>query len=77
MLVPRDVSVLGFDDIVTAEFNVPSLTTIRQPLDAMGRKAAQILLDRIAHPQAKYPPSVLMLPKLIVRESTRKLGNRN
>lgn len=77
MLVPRDVSVLGFDDIVGAEFNVPSLTTIRQPLDAMGRKAAQILLDRIAHPQAKYPPNVLMQPKLIVRESTRKLRNRS
>jgi LacI family transcriptional regulator len=73
MLVPRDVSVMGFDDIVGAEFNVPSLTTIRQPLDAMGRKAAQILLDRIAHPHVKYPPNVLMQPKLIVRESTRKL----
>jgi LacI family transcriptional regulator len=73
MLVPRDVSVLGFDDIVGAEFSVPSLTTIRQPLDAMGRKAVQILLDRIAHPQTKYPPNVLMQPKLVVRESTRKL----
>jgi DNA-binding LacI/PurR family transcriptional regulator len=73
MLVPRDVSVIGFDDIVGAEFNVPSLTTIRQPLDAMGRKAAQILLDRIAHPDEKYPPNVLMQPKLIVRESTRKI----
>lgn len=73
MLVPRDVSVVGFDDIVGAEFNVPSLTTIRQPLDAMGRKAAQILLDRIARPEAKYPPSVLMEPKLIIRESTTKI----
>jgi LacI family transcriptional regulator len=75
MLVPRDVSVVGFDDIVGAEFNVPSLTTIRQPLNAMGRRAAQILLERIAHPEAKYPPNMLMQPKLIVRESTRKFAD--
>ncbi len=70
MFVPRHVSVVGFDDIVAAEFNVPSLTTIQQPLDAMGRMAAQILLDRIADHNAQYPPTVLVRPKLIIREST-------
>jgi len=70
MMVPRDVSVIGFDDIVSAAFHVPSLTTIRQPLNRMGRMAARILLDRIGDPEKKYPQTILVKPKLIVREST-------
>ena len=70
MMVPRDVSVIGFDNIVSAEFQVPSLTTIQQPLNRMGGLAAEILLDRIANPDKRYPPTILMKPKLIVREST-------
>ena len=70
MRVPEDVSVVGFDDIVSAEFHVPSLTTIRQPLKKMGKLAASILLDRIANPDHQYAPSILVKPALIVREST-------
>jgi DNA-binding LacI/PurR family transcriptional regulator len=70
---PRDVSVIGFDNIVSAEFQVPSLTTIRQPLSMMGRLAAKILLDRIANPDKKYAASILVKPKLIVRESTARV----
>ena len=72
MRVPEDVSVIGFDDIVGAEFHVPSLTTIRQPLAKMGRQAASILLDRIANPDKIYPPTIMMKPQLIVRESTAR-----
>lgn len=68
--VPQDVSVVGFDDIVSAEFNVPSLTTIRQPLTEMGKLGASILLDRIADPSSKYDRTIFMKPKLIAREST-------
>jgi DNA-binding LacI/PurR family transcriptional regulator len=68
--VPKDVSVIGFDDIVGAQFHVPSLTTIRQPLAKMGRLAATILLDRIANPDKQYAPTIMAKPKLIVREST-------
>jgi LacI family transcriptional regulator len=70
MQCPRDVSVVGFDDIVGAQFHVPSLTTIRQPLNAMGRLAASILLDRIGNPEKVYAPTIMVKPKLIVREST-------
>jgi len=73
MMVPRDVSVVGFDDIVSAEFHVPSLTTIRQPLESMGKMAASILLDRIANPEKKYAATILVKPKLIVRESTARV----
>jgi DNA-binding LacI/PurR family transcriptional regulator len=70
MRVPTDVSVIGFDDIVSAEFHVPSLTTIRQPLKNMGKLAASILLDRISNPTRDYAPSILVKPALIIREST-------
>ena len=70
MQVPRDVSVVGFDDILTAEFHVPSLTTIRQPLARMGQLASKILLERIANPGKTYPPSILVKPQLVIREST-------
>ncbi|MGC9198610.1 MAG: LacI family DNA-binding transcriptional regulator [Acidobacteriaceae bacterium] len=75
--VPKDISVVGFDDINAAHFHVPSLTTIRQPLKHMGRLAAGILLDRITNPSAPYPSTLLAKPTLIVRESTnRKAGSR-
>ncbi len=70
MRVPSDVSVIGFDDIVSAEFHVPSLTTIRQPLKHMGKLAASILLDRIANPGRQYASNIPVKPTLIVREST-------
>ncbi len=70
MAVPQDVSVIGFDDIISAPFQVPSLTTIRQPLKHMGKLAASVLLDRINNPSAEYAPTLLTKPALIVREST-------
>lgn len=76
MMVPRDVSVIGFDNIVSAEFHVPSLTTIEQPLNKMGALAAEILLDRISNPDKKYEPTILMKPKLVVRESTGPVGGK-
>jgi DNA-binding LacI/PurR family transcriptional regulator len=39
----------------------------------MGRMAAQILLDRIANPEKRYAPTILVKPKLIVRESTSRV----
>jgi LacI family transcriptional regulator len=73
MYVPKHVSVVGFDDIVGAEFHVPSLTTIRQPLAHMGQLAAKILIERIAEPREPYASTVLVRPKLIVRESTSQV----
>lgn len=66
--VPNDVSVLGFDDIQSAAYQVPSLTTIRQPLQKMGSTAAQLLLKKLAG--EAIPESIQVAPELIVREST-------
>ena len=72
--VPEDVSVLGFDDIYSAAFHNPALTTIRQPLFEMGSLAAKTLLERVAKNQpesgAKIPETLTVEPKLIVRQST-------
>jgi len=68
--VPGDVSVVGFDDIQSAAYSTPSLTTVRQPLLDMGKRGAQILLDRIANRESKYPSEIVMATELVVREST-------
>jgi DNA-binding LacI/PurR family transcriptional regulator len=69
--VPEDVSVVGFDDIQSAAFQNPSLTTVRQPLRQMGVIAAETLLRRINAPaRAPYPKAITVAPELIVREST-------
>lgn len=68
--VPGDVSVVGFDDIQSAAFATPSLTTVRQPLTEMGRRGAQILLERISDREKPFPAEIVMQPELVVREST-------
>jgi len=61
--------VVGFDDIQSAAFHNPSLTTIRQPLNQMGVEAARILLQRIRG-QEEFADTVPILPELVIREST-------
>jgi DNA-binding LacI/PurR family transcriptional regulator len=73
--VPEDVSVVGFDDIQSAEFQNPRLTTVRQPLKKMGTIAAETLLRRIARPDDdSYPRELVVEPEFIVRESSRRPG---
>ncbi|HSY03788.1 MAG TPA: LacI family DNA-binding transcriptional regulator [Acidobacteriaceae bacterium] len=74
--VPRDVSVVGFDDIPSAATMHPSLTTVRQPLRAMGQSAAETLLRLIrSGPALPYPPSILVSPAFVKRHSTGKAAS--
>ncbi|WP_285830921.1 LacI family DNA-binding transcriptional regulator [Streptomyces meridianus] len=67
--VPGDVSVVGFDDSPLIAFTDPPLTTIRQPVTAMGQAAVRALLEEIGGTPA--PPSeFVFLPELVVRGST-------
>ena len=75
--VPGDVSVVGFDDILSAAYAMPSLTTVRQPLMAMGRRGAQVLLERIRNREKQFPVDIMMEPELVVRESTGPAKVRN
>jgi len=69
--VPEDVSVVGFDDIQSAAYQNPGLTTVRQPLRQMGMVAAETLLRRIGMPgQNTYPKEVVLKPELMVRGTT-------
>ncbi len=69
--VPQDVSVVGFDDIESAAFHNPALTTVRQPMREMGEVAARTLLERIEGNE-NYPDEIAIQPELVVRESTAK-----
>lgn len=72
--VPEDVSVIGFDDIKAAAFTLPRLTTIRQPLEEIGRIATQSLLNRI-HNTVPPRDEIVVEPKLVIRESTGPAKN--
>ncbi|MEV0092778.1 LacI family DNA-binding transcriptional regulator [Streptomyces sp. NPDC050738] len=64
--VPGDIAVVGFNDIVTAQHTQPALTTVRQPIEALGREMTRMLVRLINGEQ----PTPLILPtELVIRES--------
>lgn len=66
--VPEDVSVLGFDDIELAALQRPALTTIRQPLEQMGKLAGEAIVSALA---GKPPgPQIVVRPELVIRDTT-------
>jgi LacI family transcriptional regulator len=67
--VPRDVSVVGFDDIPTAAAIFPAVTTVAQPIVELGTLGVRLILDRIAQPGAPTR-RIELATTLIVREST-------
>jgi DNA-binding LacI/PurR family transcriptional regulator len=74
--VPEQCSVIGFDDVAACSLYTPLLTTIRQPMQAMGAMAANLALERINAVLEKREISAVhrkMAPELAVRESTRSL----
>ncbi len=68
LTVPEDISIVGFDDIPEATLAVPMLTTVRQPMQAMGRAAMEMLLDIIRGKERET--HVRMSTELVVRAST-------
>jgi len=74
MRVPEDVSVVGFDDIQSASYQNPALTTVRQPLREMGRIAAEIVLRSVRRPGPDLEAREIMVePKLVIRETTCRM----
>jgi len=66
--VPRDLSIIGFDDVPNAAFSSPALTTVRQPLHEMGRAAASLLLRQIGGEAAAHEEIVLET-SLVLRDT--------
>jgi LacI family transcriptional regulator len=71
--IPNDVSVIGFDDIPASASIHPSLTTVRQPLEEMGRQATRMLLEFIAN-QERPVERVDLPTSLVIRGSCRSLA---
>lgn len=69
--VPKDISIIGFDDIEISSFINPSLTTVRQSIYEIGKRSTELLLDLI-NKKRTSPISELLDVELIIRESTSK-----
>lgn len=67
--LPDDLSVVGFDDVPLAAYVVPSLTTVRQPLEELADRVVQTLTRLIGDPAAAVPAIQELAPSLVVRES--------
>jgi DNA-binding LacI/PurR family transcriptional regulator len=69
LAVPSAVSVVGYDDSALMSCTEPPLTTVRQPIDLMGRAAVELLVSQIAGASVA-PDELLFEPELVVRGST-------
>ncbi|MBR4662751.1 MAG: GntR family transcriptional regulator [Lentisphaeria bacterium] len=79
--IPDDLSIIGFDGMTLSQFVSPVLTTIRQPVEAIGRKALEIVLNPTE--RASYPPVIQIPPVLqsggtvLTREEKSSVFNKN
>ncbi len=69
---PDDISLVGVDDIEVAAFQIPPLTTVRQPSAELATLGVQLLLDILAGKEPVQPQTVVE-PTLIIRQSTTRL----
>ena len=73
--IPDDISIVGFDDIPQSAMVFPPLTTIRQPLEQMGRVATQVLLAMLKNPETETTRQELPT-QLVLRSSTCSYKDR-
>ena len=74
--IPKDISIIGFDDILQSANVHPRLTTVRQPLEQMGRVATTMLLELINNPD-RQPEKLELATELIIRETCQPPLNQN
>ena len=67
--MPAEVSVAGFDNLSFTEHLAVPLTTVDQPKEVLGRRAAELLLERVEFKLEVPPRREIYQPRLIVRES--------
>lgn len=75
--VPEQCSVIGFDDVPFSLLATPSLTTVRQPLEAMGGLAVNVIMEGVNANLEKREVSIARHrtnPELVIRESTRAVA---
>jgi GntR family transcriptional regulator of arabinose operon len=71
--VPAELSVVGFDNSDIAQLERVSLTSVDHPSFEIGEKAANILLDKIFHPEMRFVTQTIITPSLVERSSVRRL----
>jgi DNA-binding LacI/PurR family transcriptional regulator len=72
--IPEDLSLIGFDNTILASTTVPGLTTVAQPIEAMGKRIVDVLIDEIKE-GASMKERVLFNPELIIRGTTTRLNS--
>ncbi|MES3628929.1 MAG: LacI family DNA-binding transcriptional regulator [Longimonas sp.] len=68
--IPHDVAIAGFDDIPSAKYNTPALTTVRVPVYSLGQKAAERLIDLVHTDGASEAKRYVIPSELVIRAST-------
>jgi LacI family transcriptional regulator len=69
--VPKDLAVIGYDDLELAQYTNPPLTTISQPKKEIGVQAVHLLVDRMSR-KSRAPSRLVLAPELIIRRSTQE-----
>ncbi len=69
--IPRDISIVGYDDVLYSTINQIQITTVHQPIEEMCKRATQILIDMIENEAAGYERELLE-PHIVIRETTKR-----
>ena len=69
-MVPRDVSVVGYDGIALSRFTVPPLTTIQQDFPRIGAELVRMVVSQIGKPRPFSVPDVVVPSELVIRGTT-------
>jgi LacI family transcriptional regulator len=79
--IPQQISLVGFDDSISAPFLFPSLSSVQQPLIELGASAVQELTqminDRRVHQKSYYPKTILLQPTLMIRDSSIRRSRKS
>ena len=70
--IPKDLSIIGFDDICEAQYSIPALTTIKQDISDRGARAIDLLINELSSPSSSQQ-NIVLNPHLIERKSVKKL----
>lgn len=73
LTIPKDLSVIGFDNTVMSQIMEPPLSTVQQPIQEIGRQVVDLLTQKIER-KRKLTQRVVLLPELVIRQSTMKIS---
>jgi len=74
LVVPDDISIVGFDNMDFTQFLTPALTTVQRPVEEMSRHGAEILLEKINGTYNSDSEEIHLDSKLVIRDSVKKIN---